>query len=186
MKLIFQWYMYYLAYIPLWISVIFIDTISIIRNENHLLTEIITICMLSLSSLVALFVMKNGLKTNNKLNAQKYILESVEEEKFVTTEFLFSYIFPLFAFDFTQWDGMVLFTFFFLIFGTLCIRHNYLCTNVILDLLGYRIFDCKLFCEDHRTKSKKILSKRNLIEYKGTEIISKAINNDYHLDYGDS
>lgn len=182
MRFIFQWCMYYLAYTPLWISVIFIDAISIIRNEKHLLTEFMSIAMLSFLFLAALFIMRTGLNTNKKFNTSKYTLKNVEEDKFATTEFLFSYIFPLFAFDFTQWDGMVLFIFFFLIFGALCIRHNYLCTNVILELLGYKIFSCELLSEDNININKKILSKRNLIEYKGTEIISKAINNDYHLD----
>ena len=42
---------------------------------------------------------------------EKYVLtiNDAKESKTITAEFLLSYILPLFAFDFTQWDEVVKF-----------------------------------------------------------------------------
>mgnify|MGYP000320977530 FL=1 len=60
----------------------------------------------------------------------------------ITAEYLLSYILPLFAFDFTKWDEVVKFLIFFLTFGYLCIKHNSFSVNIVLELLGYKMYDC--------------------------------------------
>lgn len=57
-------------------------------------------------------------------------------------EYLLSYILPLFAFDFTVWNGVVLFLIFFTILGFLCIKHNYFSVNIILEMAEFRFYNC--------------------------------------------
>ena len=92
-----------------------------------------------------------------------------------------AYIFPLFAFDFTHWDGVILFIIFFGIFGWQCISHNYLCVNVVLDVMKYRVYTCKL-CVDEIEVEKSVISKRKLRSKGNTRLTYSAINNDYVID----
>lgn len=131
--------------------------------------------------IVAIIKLKRGLKST-KTGAVKYELEEASEEKLVTAEFLATFIIPLFAFDFTTWEGMALFGFFFLIFGWLCVHHNYFCTNIMLDVFKYRIYECRLVDGQEIEIERKIISKRNLKLCQGTYIFSKGLNNDYGYD----
>ena len=74
-----------------------------------------------------------------------------------------------------------MFLIFFGIFGWQCIRHKYLCVNVVLDVMGYNIYECKLNVTDTIIE-KKILSKRKLRSEINTKIVYTAINNDYVID----
>ncbi|WP_147338108.1 hypothetical protein [Ruminococcus sp. AF17-22AC] len=97
-------------------------------------------------------------------------------------EFLMSFIFPMFAFDFTNHQGAVLFLVFFIIFGWLCIKHNYFCVNVVLEVMGYKIYNCKYKNEDNELVEKKILSKKYLKKNVGEKIRVRYLNNEYVLD----
>ena len=84
--------------------------------------------------IICIIVTEIVLNKKETINREEYILVSASDEKFITAEFLMTYVLPLFAFDFTKWDGVVLFLFFFLIFGVLVHRHKYFCTNIYLEL----------------------------------------------------
>lgn len=179
--MIFQWSMYYLAFAPLWICVLFMDVMSLIHGTQNPWTERISIILIPIAFLIALSVMKRHLKPDKRIS-QKNSLKSASEEKLLTAEFLATFIFPLFAFEFTTWEGMVIFAIFFFVFGWLCIRHNYFCTNIMLDVFGYRIYACDLVNSNDVQFEKKILSKRDLTLCTGTNIYAKGLNNDYSLD----
>ena len=57
----------------------------------------------------------------------------------------------------------------------------YLCVNVVLDLMGYKVYDCKLNDEGAEIE-KKILSKRKLRSETNHSLVYTAINNDYVID----
>lgn len=174
--------MYFLSFMPLWISVIIMDAKSLwVDRTNSPWTERLSIVCIILCSIISMIIMQIGLKATNAQNRNKVELVEAKEEKFLIAEFLMAYIFPLFAFDFTKWDGMVLFLIFFGIFGWQCIRHKYLCVNVVLDVMGYNIYECKLNDTDTIIE-KKILSKRKLRSEINTKIVYTAINNDYVID----
>lgn len=178
--MIFQWSMFYLSFVPLWISVLFQDIMSLIHGTESPLTEIISICLIPLLFFFTLHIMRKGLKPSVN-ETQMYYIDAAEEEKFLTAEFLFTYILPLFAFDFTSWEGVVLFGIFFTIFGCLCVRHNYFCTNVMLDVMKYRIYDCELTDSNDIPVKCKVISKRYLRTQVGEGIFLKRLNNDYSL-----
>ena len=54
----------------------------------------------------------------------EYTIVDAKENKSIITDYMLSYILPLFVFDFTQWDGVVMFLIFFITLGFLCIKHN--------------------------------------------------------------
>ena len=112
-------------------------------------------------------------------------IQEATERKTITAEFLLSYILPLFAFDFTQWDEVVKFFIFFLIFGYLCIRHNNFSVNIILELMHYRMYDCCLMNADGKRVERTVISKKTLSINKGKDIQVKILNNEYYLDLYD-
>ena len=76
---------------------------------------------------------------------------------------------------------MALFGFFFFVFGWLCVQHNYFCTNIMLDVFGYRIYECQLADMQEVETKQKIISKRDLRLCQGI-LYSKSLNNDYGYD----
>ena len=112
----------------------------------------------------------------------EYVIKSVLEDKTITTEYLLSYILPLFAFDFTQWSQVVLFLIFFITLGYLCIRHNYFSVNMVLELLNYKIYSCGLENEDGVSVEYKVISHRTLNPCIGESIFLKSINNETKFD----
>lgn len=178
---IFEWCMYYLSFTPLWVSILFINTMSFIHGAKHVWTEIISLILIPVGLFMSIIILKNSL-TPTKENSYKFTLKYASEEKLATAEFLASFIVPLFAFDFTKWESMILFVFFYFVFGYLCVRHNYFCTNIVLDLFGYKIYDCKLSDTPGVIVSTKVISRRNLKACEGMTVYAKGLNNDYYYD----
>lgn len=178
--------MYYLAFTPLWILVVLTDIFSIMDNEADLYTEKISIPFLFGAFLVALHIVRKELTSEKVDNVQPMHLKNVKEEKFAVAEFMMSFVFPMFAFDFTKYQGILLFSVFFLMFGWLCIKHNYLCVNVVLEIMKYKIYDCECVNMDKIKYEKKILSNRRLIEQSNTTVLTRGINNEYLFDCGKS
>lgn len=182
MSKIFSMCLYFISFAPLWLSVIFIDVKSIIENDQNLATEIISISMILIGMLVGLGAMIFVLCMPGRAGRSEYNLKSVKEEKTITAEYLLSYILPLFAFDFTLWNEVVLFLIFFITFGFLCIRHNYFSVNIILELANFQFYQCELENEDGVVIEKRIISHRKLNGFKGGNILVKSLNNEYMLD----
>ena len=106
----------------------------------------------------------------------------VKEEKTIATEYLLSYILPLFAFDFTLWNEVILFLIFFLTIGFLCINHNHFSVNIILELLRYKFYICTLKNDDGLEIEHAIISRRDLTGNVNEEIYLKSLNDEYKLD----
>ena len=176
--------MFYLSFVPLWICVLFQDMMSLFHRTGSSRIEKISICLIPFCFLVALSYINKGLKPSTSETQLVYI-ETVEEEKFATAEFLFTFIVPLLAFDFTTWEGVVLFCIFFAVFGCICVRHNYFCPNVMLDVMKYRIYNCELTDANDVLVKYKIISKRYLRTKAGEGILLKQLNNEYCLDCGE-
>lgn len=131
MNRLFKIAMFFTAFIPLWITVVFLDAMSIFDKANkNIGAEVIDIgCIVVglLSSTIIIFCSMRGVRENDYA---KYKILSVEQEKGITSEFLLSYILPLFAFDFTKWVNVVEFLIYFLILAFLCVRNNNVYANL--------------------------------------------------------
>lgn len=174
--------LYYTSFTPLWISILFIDIKSWLENSQYLSTEKYSVLIIVFLWIVSFIVVLVGFSSKKKEGTSVFVLKTIQEEKSITSEYLLSYILPLFAFDFTKWDSVVLFLVFFTTLGYLCIKHNYFSVNIVLDILNYRIFSCELTNEDDIAVEKFIISRRNLNMEKGEKVYLKSLNNEFKLD----
>lgn len=176
--------MYFLSFIPLWITILFIDVKSLVDGGGDKYTEIISISVILFCTLISMIILFIKFYITEDEKYKYKVIES-KESKTITAEFLLSYILPLFAFDFTLWDEVVKFLMFFLIFGFLCIRHNYFSVNIMLELMHYKMYECRLVNADNKFIERIIISKNTLTMNKGRVIEIKILNNEYYLDLYD-
>lgn len=181
--MLFHCSMYYLSFVPLWVSILFIEAMSLLHGTNNKGTEIVSIAVILIAFVTALNSLLKTLKLrNDETGSTVYQLKKAKEEKLATAELLATFIIPLFAFDFTKWEGMTLFAFFFLVFGYLCVRHNYFCTNIMLDLLNYRVYDCALEDSNGVEIEQKVISLRRLEPQVGIDVFIMGLNNEYSFE----
>ena len=112
MSKLFTSALFFISFAPLWLSVIFVDTVSLLEDTQSSGIEKIGIStILVVFSISLVFVLKK-LRVEANSEAERYTILTVTEEKTVTSEFLLSYILPLFAFDFTMEKRCVVFDIF--------------------------------------------------------------------------
>ena len=182
MSLATSFSMFFLSFTPLWISILFIDIKSIIEKQTGVMTEIFSIPVSLIISIISLVNLMRSFNKKKLDGSQEYTINDIEEEKALSAEYLLSYILPLFAFDFTVWHQVVLFLVFFFVLAFLCIRHNYFSVDILLELFGYRFYRCTLQNEDGVSISKVVISKERLLNRKTERILIHPINNEYSTD----
>ena len=160
-------------------------TFPICEGNTNIWTEIISVSLVLSVSVISLIVLMCELNPRNTSGQQEYRIISAKEEKTITAEFLLSYILPLFAFDFTVWDEVVLFLVFFLVLASLSIRHNHFSVNILLELLHYRFYSCELENEDNISITKIVVCQKILSAQTGGMIYARAINNEYIVNLSD-
>lgn len=170
MSTLFKFCTFFTSFIPLWISIIYVDTVSLINNNDFVEVEkysiIIILTLLAITTYVVFRELKSVEHSTNDL--QVYQIIKAKRMKGITSEFLLAYILPFFAFDFTVWNDIVLFLIYFLTLAFLCIRNNNVYSNILFEIKGFHYFECDLstvstMVPDHTFYvSKNILSKENL------------------------
>lgn len=145
------------------------------------MTEVISIFLIVICLTFSVIILWKKFKVKNKENTHRYELVEAKEEKSITAEYLLSYILPLFAFDFTQWDEVVLFLVFFLTLGFLCVKHHHFSTNLALEIINYKFYVCTLNDDNDSKIEKIVVSKESLSIKTGDEVILKHINNEFML-----
>lgn len=183
MSFVLSFSMFFLSFLPLWISVVFLDGRSILDGTQYIGTEVISILLIPVGLILSLICLVVYFDTKKRHGTQSYVLISATEEKTITSEFLLSYILPLVAFDFTVWYEVVLFLVFFIVFAFLCIRHNHFSVNIVLELLGYRFYSCALDAEGTPIY-KMIISREKLAVKINDKLYIRPVNNEYsvHID----
>ena len=175
--------LYFISYLPLWASVIFIDIKSMVENgRENVLTDIISVSVILVVLFFSLIVVFMQLTPRGRENTVSYEIKTAKEQKTVTVDYLMSYILPLFAFEFTQWSGVLLFVIFFGTFWYLTVRHSIFSANIVLDLAQFRFYECRLVTVDKTEVEMTILSRRRLIDRRGETIYIKSLNNELKLD----
>lgn len=173
---VYSYSMFVLSFIPLWISILFIDVVSIIQSRICIYTEVISIVIIVIIIVGSIIVYCRFTQIHK--SEIHCILISSAEEKTGTTEFLLSNIMPLAAFDFTQWTGALLFLFYLGIMMNLCMRHNYLSFNVFLELIGYKYYKCELSIGGEIIVM-TVISRKNLLSSINSEMHLCRVNNEY-------
>ena len=178
-------FMFFLSFLPLWVSVLFLDFKSILEKNPYTYTEKVSIVLIMLTFLVSFLVLKRILNPYDSGGSSVYTIHSASEEKTLTSEFFLSYMLPLFAFDFTLWDQVILFLIFFSVLAHLSIYHNHFSLNILLEHMKYRFYHCELVNDDGIIIQKIIISKKLLSSQIGDEIRMRSINNDYSVEVFD-
>lgn len=182
MSIVFSCSMFFLSFTPLWLSVIFIDVVSIITKEQDLWTEKISICCIGICFVISGLLLLRYLKTERPNGTKRYTVLCAKEEKTISVEFLLAYVMPLFAFDFTKWTQVILFLHIFLVLCWLCVKHKHFSNNVVLEALGYSVYSCSLDSEDNKKLETKVISKNRIKLMVQQDIKVEFINNDFVIN----
>lgn len=184
MSNLFKVAMFITSFLPLWITVIFIDCLSIVRMQTHLYTEIIGLVVILIGTILSSIIIYWSLKTVKPTDYKPYQIQNAVQEKGITSEFLLSYILPLFAFDFTVWENVIQFLIYFCILAFLCIRNNNVYANLIFEGQRYKFYTCELIWTPESTTppiQTIVISRTNLCANKGNTIEVAPLNKPFYL-----
>lgn len=184
MNKLFKSAMFFTSFLPLWITILFINIMSIYNNKVNLYSEYIGIICIIAGLLISLLIIWGSMKSIKNSALKKYKILEATQEKGIASEFLLSYILPLFAFDFAKWDSVVQFIIYFCIIAFLCIRNNNVYANLLFELTNYKFYTCELvWVPEPETKSihATIISKKNLCANKGNTIDIAPLNKPFYL-----
>lgn len=177
--------MFITSFLPLWITILFIEILSIFKNDKNLFTEYVVIFLVLITLSTSLFIIFYTISRKiSSRSFHSYELEEVSLESGVTSEFLLSYILPLVAFDFTVWDKVAQFMLYFLILSFLCIRNNNVYANLLFEIRGYRFYSCNLkWAVESRTSiiPAIVMSKEDLRAKKGQLVKLARLNKPFYI-----
>ena len=78
------------------------------------------------------------------------------------------------------------FLIFFLVLAFLSIRHSHFSVNILLELLKYRFYSCKLKNSDGVEIDKTIICQQTLSAQRGKKIRIRSLNNEYSVKVTDT
>ena len=171
------------SFMPLWLSVLFIDALGICDHNNvNKMTEVILVSVIVLLNVISFIILKKWIKRAGRLVSEELLVVEAKENKSISAEYLLSYILPLFAFDFKTWHSVILFSVFFLTLAFVCVRHNYISLNIVLEIMGYSQYECILKKEDVEAElSRIVISKDRLNTWKGRLVKINHLNNEISM-----
>lgn len=180
----FKLAMFITSFIPLWVTIVLKEIISISNNSNDLYTEYISIMAIVLTNIIATLVIAISINDVKKCAYRPYRVINVKQEKGITSEFLLSYVLPLFVFDFTLLIGVIEFLIYFLVLAFLCIRNNNVYANLIFEIRKYKFYDCELqnkLEETVKPVQVMVISKENICAQVGNSIEIVNLNKPFFL-----
>ena len=80
-------FMFFLSFLPLWVSVLFLDFKSILEKNPYTYTEKVSIVLIMLTFLVSFLVLKRILNPYDSGGSSVYTIHSASEDKTLTSEF---------------------------------------------------------------------------------------------------
>ena len=182
---LFKYAMFFTAFIPLWITILFLDIMSITdETNNYIGSEVVGIGCIAIGLFLSAIIIFCSMRGVRSQNYTKYKILSAEQEKGITSEFLLSYILPLFAFDFTRWVSVFEFLIYFVILAFLCVRNNNVYANLLFEIKRYKFYTCEMqwVAEPDTTPiSMMVISKKPLTAHKGNTIEVAALNKPFYL-----
>lgn len=182
MSFLLMFCLYFSSFAPLWVSIFFVDAMSIIKGNTYIYAEIISMGLILAGGLVSFWGLSFFLGKKTRDGVRKYTIKRAHKEKTITTVYLLSYVLPLFAFDFTRWEEVFLFLIFFVTFGVLSFYHKNFSANIILELIHYSVYDCDVTNSDGISTCLKVLGRSELNGKITEEIELRPMNNDFYLE----
>lgn len=183
MSILFLPSLFFLSFLPLWVSVVFIDVLSILESGANLWTEAISLVLIVLGTLVSLLTVITQMRRQMASDFTTLTIKKVSKQKVVTAEYLLFYVLPLFAFDFTKWRQVVLFLIFFCTLVFLCLKHHYVYANIVLEICGYTCYECTLQNSDQGESEAVVVSTEELNGMLNHEISYVSLGGGYGLHF---
>lgn len=181
MNNIFKSCMFIISFLPLWINILIINGISIFQNSDGILVAICNSVLILISVIFSfLYISFANKKINKKDNLIECKLISSYQEKSMASNYLLSYILPLFIFDFNTLLGVLQFLIYFVIILVLCVKNSYVYINILLEFLGYTTFNCKIL-EEGREKVVYVISNDDFNGYKNKDVNIYELDNPFYL-----
>lgn len=162
----FKWDMFVTSFIPLWVSIVVIDIWTTFESmfsswdheisywDNLFATAIDNLLPIITIFILLVFVISSMRNIKKFLNARSKepnkpsgTIKSARRANKLTSEFLLAYILPMIAFDFSEIKSVVLFIVYFSVLAFLCIRNNNVYTNIYLEFLRHKMYDCDIECQ---------------------------------------
>lgn len=184
MNKLFKSAMFFTSFLPLWVTILFINIKSIVECNTPLWTEYISVACVLLGLLASAIIFLGAKRGLKKVVYKKYRILEATQEKGITSEFLLSYILPLFAFDFTKWDDVIQFLIYFSILAFLCIRNNNVYANLFFEIMHYKFYTCELIWTSEPTTAPIqiiAISNKNLCANKGNTVDISPLNKPFYL-----
>lgn len=183
MNKVYKYSSFFLSYTPLWLSILFVDLMSLFyHSTDSPWTERISIALIAIGYTVAIPNMVITLRRIGKEGSEKYTIKEVHEEKTAAMEYLLSFILPMFAFDFTQWDQVVLFLIYFVVVGFLCLKHNLLVANIILEVAEFRFYHIVAIKDNDIRVDRNVITQARLVNMKEEDVYLTPMNDDWYYD----
>lgn len=178
----FKWHMFVTSFIPLWVTIVFIDIwemffrggkiwkteLTFLENikcfiSNNAL-QFISVLVIFIVVIISIISIEKIIHKREKANSDVAVIQKAHKESFLSTQYLLSYILPLVAFDFGSLRDIIIFLLFFAVLAFLSIRNNNVYTNIYLELRSYKIYTCDI----QITKIDKI------VKYENCFVLSKV------------
>lgn len=190
--------MFITSFIPLWISLIVLIGMEHLQffiqnfqkafscnrdwqylNNGDTLAIIVAFSIILINMICFLYILLGIRYIKKRENFQlDYKIKKATREKTITSEYLLSYILPLFAFDFDTMEGIIAFLIYFIILGFLCIKNDNVYANLLFELQKYSFYNC----EDETGKESLIISKQDLVSKLGNTITIGELDKPIHIE----
>ena len=120
-----------------------------------------------------------------KENSEQLQIKSVSEQKTASLEYMLSFVLPMFAFEFTQWETVILFILYFAVLSYLTLKHNLLVANIVFEVLHYQFYDVTAINGYNIETKREVISKRPLENLQAEDIFLRSMNNGFWCDVTD-
>ena len=173
-----------MSYLPLWIIVCFDCVISIVRKDQSLCTEWLTVFIFVPIVLCSFLLFSVILRNALKERGLQYKVVETKPLKRISSEYLLSYVIPLIAFDFTHWQDMIKFSIIWGFLFLLCWRFWQM-PIACLSMLGFFVSECELETNDDQLVQKIVISRNPLSRIKGEMVTIVDIDNNQAIQTGE-
>lgn len=176
--------MFITSFFPLWITVLFQEFLNLYSTNSYIWTELLVVLSIFIVNTIAIIVILRSIQSIKFYEYQPYRVVDVKVDIGVTTNIVLTYIVPLFIFDFTRWDSVVYFMFYFLALMVNCTKNNIVYANILFELFNYKFYSCELHWTPEPTVNSiqvLVLSKDNLHAQKGNTIDVVSLNSSLYF-----
>lgn len=184
MKKVFWGCLWFLNFLPLWIAIAVGAVFRCVRGEELSGAARWGLVGVAVGTVFSLSIVWISFRSFRREETIPVSVSTATEEKTASANVLLTYVLPLWAFDFADWIGWAQFALFFGVVVWLACRHLILEGCLFMELLGYRVFKCKLremLGGEEKAWEYWVFSKESLEAVNGCERRMVELNNQARL-----